>query len=134
MVWTPRVTVAAIVENDGRFLLVEELAEGRLVLNQPAGHLEHGESLIDACRRETLEETGWRVEPEAVVGIYRRIEPGSGITIREVAANGLTFEAVWLDRDRLAACADRHRTELVMRCLDDYLAGARHPLSLLADI
>ena len=146
MVWTPRVTVAAIVENNGRFLLVEELAEGRLVLNQPAGHLEHGESLIDACRRETLEETGWAVEPESVVGLYRRIEPGSGITTLRVCFSARAVEhypeqpldtgierAVWLDRDQLVACVDRHRTELVMRCLDDYLAGASHPLSLLAE-
>jgi ADP-ribose pyrophosphatase YjhB (NUDIX family) len=145
MVWTPRVTVAAIVERDGRFLLVEELAEGRLVLNQPAGHLEHGESLIDACRRETLEETGWQVEPESVVGLYRRVEPTSGITTLRVCFSARAVEhypdqpldtgierAVWLDRGQLAACADRHRTQLVLRCLDDYLAGARHPLSLLA--
>ncbi|MBC7162131.1 MAG: NUDIX hydrolase [Immundisolibacter sp.] len=145
MIWTPRVTVAAIVERDGRFLLVEELAEGRLVLNQPAGHLEHGESLIDACRRETLEETGWKVEPESVVGLYRRVEPTSGITTLRVCFSARPVEhypdqpldtgierAVWLDREALAACADRHRTELVLRCLDDYLAGARHPLALLA--
>lgn len=144
MVWTPRVTVAAIVENDGRFLLVEELAEGRLVLNQPAGHLEYGESLIDACHRETLEETGWAVEPESVVGLYRRIESSSGITTLRVCFSARTVEhypdrpldtgierTLWLDRDQLAACADRHRTELVLRCVDDYLAGARHPLSLL---
>ena len=145
MVWTPRVTVAAIVENDGRFLLVEELADGALVLNQPAGHLEHGESLIDACRRETLEETGWQVEPDAVVGLYRRIEPTTGITTLRVcfSARALAHDpgrplddgiarALWLSRAELAASAGRHRTELVMRCLDDYLAGARHPLALLA--
>ena len=145
MVWTPRVTVAAVVENDGRFLLVEEMAEGRLVLNQPAGHLEHGESLIDACRRETLEETGWRVEPDAVVGVYRRIEPTTGITTLRVcfSARPLSHDpsrtldegierALWLSRQELADSAPRHRTELVMHCLHDYLAGARHPLALLA--
>ncbi|MFZ5492333.1 MAG: NUDIX hydrolase [Pseudomonadota bacterium] len=144
MVWTPRVTVAAIVENDGRFLLVEELAQGQLVLNQPAGHLEHGESLIDACRRETLEETGWQVEPDAVVGLYRRIEPTTGITTLRVcfSARALRHDpdrpldegierALWLSREELLASTGRHRTELVMRCLDDYLAGARHPLALL---
>ncbi|GAB4349450.1 MAG: NUDIX hydrolase [Immundisolibacter sp.] len=145
MVWTPRVTVAAVVENNGRFLLVEEMVEGRLVLNQPAGHLEHGESLIDACRRETLEETGWRVEPDAVIGIYRRVEPRTGITTLRVcfSARSLSHDptrplddgierALWLSRQELADSIPRHRTELVMRCLDDYLAGARHPLALLA--
>jgi ADP-ribose pyrophosphatase YjhB (NUDIX family) len=146
MVWTPRVTVAAVVEREGRFLLVEELADGRLVLNQPAGHLEHGESLLDACRRETLEETAWQVEPTAVVGLYRRIEPSTGITTLRVCFSARAVahaparpldegivRALWLTRDELAACAERHRTELVLRCLDDYLAGARYPLALLAN-
>ena len=145
MVWTPRVTVAAVVERDGRFLLVEEAADGRLVLNQPAGHLEHGESLIDACRRETLEETGWQVEPETVVGLYRRIEPSTGITTLRVcfSARALAHDparpldegierALWLTREELLDEAARHRTELVLCCVDDYLAGARHPLALLA--
>lgn len=145
MVWTPRVTVAAIVEHDGRFLLVEELVEGRRVLNQPAGHLEHGESLIDACRRETLEETGWAVEPESVVGLYRRIEPSNGLTTLRVCFSARAVRhypdqpldtgierALWLTCEELLADAARHRTELVLHCLDDYLAGARHPLSLLA--
>jgi len=145
MVWTPRVTVAAVVERDGRFLLVEEVADSRLVLNQPAGHLEHGESLLDACRRETLEETGWQVEPDAVVGLYRRIEPTTGITTLRVCFSACAVahdpdrpldtgieRAVWLTREELLADAARHRTELVLRCVDDYLAGARHPLALLA--
>lgn len=145
MIWTPHVTVAAIVEDRGRYLMVEELADGRLVLNQPAGHLEHGESLLDACRRETLEETGWQVEPLAVVGLYRRIEPSTGITTLRVCFSARTLahdpdrpldagvvRTLWLDRDELCAAAERLRTELVLRCVDDYLAGARYPLSLLA--
>ncbi|MFN3786459.1 MAG: NUDIX domain-containing protein, partial [Thiothrix sp.] len=70
MVWKPHVTVASVIEQDGRFLMVEELHSGRLVINQPAGHLEHGESLLDAVRRETLEETGYRIEPIALLGIF----------------------------------------------------------------
>ena len=74
-VWRPSVTVAAIIERDGRFLLVEEEADGRLVLNQPAGHLEPNESLVDACAREALEETAHRFKPTALVGIYRWVLP-----------------------------------------------------------
>jgi ADP-ribose pyrophosphatase YjhB (NUDIX family) len=145
MVWTPRVTVAAVVERNGRFLLVEEDDAGRRVVNQPAGHLEAGESLIQAVRRETLEETGWDFEPTALVGLYRWVHPTRGLTfLRACFAGALTarhpdrpldpdiLTTVWLDR---AALARRPlRSPMVLRCVDDYLAGRRYPLDLLADL
>ena len=147
MVWKPHLTVAAMVQRQGRFLIVEEHSEGRLVINQPAGHVEDGEAIAAACVRETLEETGWRVTPEALVGIYRWVHPGNGETMVRVcfACNGAMQEADgplddtihaarWLTEAQLRAAAGRTRSPLVLRCLDDYLAGHRHPLTLLRDV
>ena len=144
MRFTPHVTVATIVEDQGRFLLVEELADGREVLNQPAGHLEADESLTQAALRETLEETGWEVELTAVTGIYLYTAPSNGITYQRVcfAARPVRYRAElplddgiigprWLTRAELAEQPQRWRSELVMRCIDDYLAGSRHSLSLI---
>ena len=144
MRFTPHVTVATIVEDQGRFLLVEERADDRDVLNQPAGHLEADESLTQAALRETLEETGWDVELTAVTGIYLYTAPSNGITYQRVcfAARPLRHrpelpldEGIigprWLTRDELAAQPERWRSELVLRCIDDYLAGLRHPLTLI---
>lgn len=144
MRFTPHVTVATVVENDGRFLLVEEVAEGRAVFNQPAGHLEADESLIQAALRETLEETGWEVELSAVTGIYLYTAPSNGVTYQRVcfAAKPLRHRAElalddgiigprWMTRDELAAQPERWRSELVLRCIDDYLAGERFALSLI---
>ncbi len=144
MRFTPHVTVATVVEDQGRFLLVEELADGRTVLNQPAGHLEADESLTQAALRETLEETGWDVELTAVTGIYLYTAPSNGVTYQRVcfAARpiGRREGAVldhgiigprWMTRAELVAAAERWRSELVLRCVDDYLAGERHPLSLI---
>jgi len=144
MRFTPHVTVATIVEDNGRFLMVEELAEGRAVFNQPAGHLEADESLIQAALRETLEETGWDVELTAVTGIYLYTAPSNGITYQRIcfAAKpvrhhpGLALDQgiigpQWLTRDELMAQPTRWRSELVMHCIDDYLAGERFPLSLI---
>ena len=144
MRFTPHVTVATIVEDKGRFLLVEELADGREVLNQPAGHLEADESLIQAALRETLEETGWEVELTAVTGIYLYTAPSNGITYQRVcfAARPIRHRDElplddgiigprWLTRAELTEQPQRWRSELVMRCIDDYLAGSRHSLSLI---
>jgi 8-oxo-dGTP pyrophosphatase MutT (NUDIX family) len=140
--YAPRVTVAAIVERDGRFLLVEELIDGARVWNQPAGHLDPGESLADAVVRETREETGYRFVPEALVGIYLwRRDDGlaflrhvfAGHTVGEPGGE-LDAEIVgvhWRTRDELAAPGAPIRSPLVLRCVDDWRAGARHPLSLL---
>jgi 8-oxo-dGTP pyrophosphatase MutT (NUDIX family) len=147
MRWTPRVSVAAIVERDGRFLVVEERIEGRDVLNQPAGHLEDGESLLAAAVRETLEETAWHFLPEGLTGIYRYRAAGRGLTFLRFCFYGTvtghepqrTLDAeiqrvTWVSRDELARHRDKLRTPMVLRCIDDYLAGARYPLALLTDL
>jgi ADP-ribose pyrophosphatase YjhB (NUDIX family) len=140
----PRITVAAVIERGGQFLLVEEEDEGRVVLNQPAGHLELHESLQDACRREVLEESAWDFEPRALVGIYLWRKPGSGPAYLRFAFCGEPGEqvpgrkldagivrAVWLHSDEIRATAARHRSPLVLRCVEDYLAGRRYPLDAL---
>lgn len=149
MTWKPDVTVAAVVEREGRFLLVEERVGTRLVYNQPAGHLEHGESLLDAVVRETAEETGWQFLPEAVVGVYLWHAPSGADRVRRsflrVAFRGDVVNhdplrplddgierAVWLARPQIAAQASRLRSPLVLRCIDDYASGRRFPLELLA--
>ncbi|ANB03125.1 NUDIX hydrolase [Ectothiorhodospira sp. BSL-9] len=147
MVWTPRVTVASVVEREGRFLLVEEQEDGRRVFNQPAGHLEEGESLLSACLRETLEETGRQLIPEAVVGIYRWQHPDSGLTFIRVAVTGSVSEPLpdhtldedilathWLEPRVLAEDPACQRSPLVLRCIEDYLAGRRYPLELLVEV
>jgi len=146
MRFTPHVTVATIVEDQGRFLMVEETAGGRAVFNQPAGHLEADESLMQAAIRETLEETGWDVELTAVTGIYLYTAPSNGVTYQRVcfAAKALQqrdnyqlddgiIGPQWLTRAELAAQPERLRSELVLRCIDDYLGGERFPLALLRD-
>jgi 8-oxo-dGTP pyrophosphatase MutT (NUDIX family) len=147
MVWKPHVTVAAVAERDGRFLVVEEEIRGKRVFNNPAGHLDPGESLIQAVRRETLEETGWDFEPEAVTGIYLWQNPEVDATFLRVAFHGRCLRhhpelkldhgivaAHWLTRAELAT--ERHplRTPLVLNCIDDMLAGKRYPLELLSHL
>ena len=144
MSWSAHVTVAAIVERDGRFLLVEEETADGLRFNQPAGHLDEGESLVEACTRETLEETAHRFTPEQLIGIYQWPRPGGEITYVRFAFSGTLGEqvvgraldagilrAVWMTRDEIAATQSRHRNPLVLRCVDDYLAGQRYPLDLI---
>lgn len=146
MRFTPHVTVATIIEDQGRFLLVEEMADGRAVFNQPAGHLEADESLMQAAVRETLEETGWDVELTAVTGIYLYTAPSNGVTYQRVcfAAKAVQQrpqhrldEGIigprWLSRDELAAQPQRWRSELVLRCIDDYLEGPHFGLELIRD-
>lgn len=143
----PAVTVAAIVERDGRYLLVRERTRSGLRFNQPAGHLERGETLAGAAARETLEESGWRVEPTALVGIYRWQAPDDGSTFLRFAyaarpidrAGAPTLdegivEVHWLDYDEIVARRDEHRSPLVLECLDDYRAGRRFPAALVRDV
>jgi 8-oxo-dGTP pyrophosphatase MutT (NUDIX family) len=147
MIWKPHVTVATVAERDGRFLMVQERVNGQSVLNQPAGHLEDHESLVTAAVRETLEETGWHFAPELITGIYRWREPVTGRTFIRVAFTGSLLgnvpdarlddgieQAVWLSRSQLLEQAAQLRSPMVLRCIDDYLAGARYPLHLLGDI
>lgn len=144
MDWTPHITVATIVEDQGRFLFVEEMSAGLRVLNQPAGHLEANESLIQAAVRETLEETGYQVEITGVTGIYLYTAPSNGVTYQRVcfAAKALSHDPsspldegiigpVWLSRDELNARQSQWRSELVAQCVDDYLNGPTFDLALI---
>jgi 8-oxo-dGTP pyrophosphatase MutT (NUDIX family) len=143
--WKPAVTVAAVIEHDGRFLLVEEETSAGVRINQPAGHLDPGESLIDACVRETLEETAFAFTPLQLLGVYLwRADGRQGSTYLRFAFTGVLGErdagrrlddgilrTLWLTTDELAARAAAHRSPLVMQCVDDYLRGQRYPLALL---
>ena len=143
MVWKPSVTVAAVIERDGRFLLVEERVDGRLVLNQPAGHLDPGESLPAAAARETLEETGYRFMPSQLVGVYHWQSDAGTTFVRftfcgaHTAPTGAVrldegIVAVhWLTRAEMLARERELRSPTVLRCVDDYLAGTRYPLDLV---
>ena len=145
--WTPRVTVATVVEHEGRFLLVEEHTSEGLRINQPAGHLESGETLTDAAIRETLEETALSFVPDALVGVYMthmdRPDGAAATFLRFTfcgrhepphaprALDTGIVRTLWLTPDELRACQARHRTPLVMRSVEDYLAGRRFPLDFV---
>jgi 8-oxo-dGTP pyrophosphatase MutT (NUDIX family) len=143
----PAVTVATIVERDGRFLLVEEETRFGRKLNQPAGHLESGESIADGAARETLEETGWRVRPTHLVGIYTWADSGNGVTFVRFAfaARAETHDAdrplddgivraLWLPYEELAARRGEHRSPLVLRCVEDYRAGQCWPAGVICEL
>ena len=143
-VWKPNVTVAALIERDGRYLLVEEETDAGIRFNQPAGHLDEGESLITACSREALEETAWHFTPASVVGIYQWQRPQGDITyVRFAFAGNLgdhvpgrvlddgILRAVWMTPEEIQASAARHRSPLVWQCVADHLAGQRYPLELI---
>jgi ADP-ribose pyrophosphatase YjhB (NUDIX family) len=143
----PRVTVAAVIERDGRFLLVEEETSDGLRLNNPAGHLDPGEAPAEGCARETLEETAHRFTPTALVGVYlsRNVRPnGEDVTYMRFAFCGELGElepdrpldtgivrTLWMTEKEIRASPERHRSPLLLRCLDDYLSGKRYPLSLV---
>jgi ADP-ribose pyrophosphatase YjhB (NUDIX family) len=143
-IWKPHVTVAAIIEREGRFHLVEEETDEGLRFNQPAGHLEPDESLLDAVRREALEETACAFEPRALVGVYHyQARRSAAAYVRfafcgeaggPIAGRALDIgivRTVWLTPDEVAACASRHRTPLVAQGVQDYLLGRRYPLDLV---
>ena len=144
MIWKPHVTVAAVVERDGKFLLVEEETDDGIRFNQPAGHLECRESLLDAVRREVLEETAYHFVPRALVGIYNWRNEARDLTYLrftfagEVGAHEAErrlddgiIAAHWLAADEIRARQAQHRSPMIQRCLDDWLAGKRYPLDLL---
>lgn len=143
----PAVTVASVIEREGRFLLVLEETRNGPRLNQPAGHLESGETLPAGAVRETLEETGWHVSLTALVGAYRWEAADNGATfirfafcgdaLRHDATRPLDvgiLRAVWMTRDEIAAQREMHRSPLVMRCVDDFCAGKRWPLAFVAEL
>ena len=142
--WKPSVTVAALVERDGRFLVVEEETAAGLRFNQPAGHLDEGESLIAACVREALEETACHVTPRALVGVYQWPVPAGDITYLRFAFDcGLDrieagrqlddgiVAAHWLTLEELRGTQERHRSPLVLQCVEDWVAGRRFPLDTI---
>lgn len=144
MVWKPNVTVAAVVERDGKYLLVEEETDEGLMLNQPAGHLEPGESLVSGAARETLEETAYEFQPQGLIGIYSWRHQVRNITYLRFAFSGTLgvhhagrpldagiVRALWLSPEEIRASRERHRSPLVLRCIEDHLRGARAPLDLL---
>jgi len=143
-IWKPNVTVAAVVERDGCFLVVEEETDDGLRFNQPAGHLDEGESLVQAAAREALEETAHRFRPEFLVGIYQWPRPAGDITYLRFAFGGAItgfdpdrpldsgiVRAVWMSLDELRATRERHRSPLILQCCEDYMAGRRFPLDLI---
>ena len=146
--WKPNVTVAAIMERDGRFLLVEEHTRDGLKLNNPAGHLDPGESPQDGCAREAIEETAHDFTPTALVGVYlnrfTKTHTDDDLTYLRFAFAGTVgafhpgrtldkgiVRAVWMTADEIRACQPRHRSPLLLRSLEDYLAGQRFPLGLV---
>lgn len=146
MNWIPHVTVAAVIEFEQRFLLVEEEADGLIVFNQPAGHWDEGETLIEAVARETLEETAWHFEAQAIIGIHQYTSPRNQMTYLRICFCGQHYghepdrdldkeilRAVWLTREEVIS-KNNLRSPMVLRCIDDYLAGIRYPLSLISVI
>ena len=150
--WSPSVTVAAIVEKDGRYLLIEEHTQEGLRLNNPAGHLDPGESLIEACARECLEETAHPFQPQHLVGVYQsrfHRESKNGFAAEEITyvrfaftghvSNQMADQALdqgivrvlWLSLEEVRASAERHRSPLVLQCIEDHAKGQRFPMSLI---
>ena len=144
MVWKPHVTVAAVIERDGKFLLVEEETDSGIRYNQPAGHLECREALTDAVSREVLEETAYRFVPKYLVGVYNWRNEAKDLTYLRFTFGGdivghdagRTLDegiiaAHWLTLDEIQARQASHRSPMLMRCIDDWLSGRRYPLDLL---
>ena len=146
MIWKPNVTVAAVLEQEGRFLLVQEQTAQGLLFNQPAGHLEANESLLAAVVRETLEEAAYDIEPQYLIGIYHWHSPASDTTYLRFAFSARILRhhadralddgivcATWMTADEIRASTTRHRSPLVLHCMEDFLAGKRYPLEMLVN-
>ncbi|OQA34515.1 MAG: Phosphatase NudJ [Betaproteobacteria bacterium ADurb.Bin341] len=142
--WKPNVTVAAVIHRDGQYLLVEEETDDGVRFNQPAGHLECCENLLDAVVREALEETAYHFKPTALLGVYNWRQEEKKITYLRFAFIGEIYgweaerkldkgiiAARWMSVDEIRACADQHRSPLILRCIEDHAAGKRYPLELL---
>ena len=153
MTWKPNVTVAAVIEQDGKFLLIEEQTSDGLLFNQPAGHLEANESLLAAVVRETMEESAYAFEPQYLIGIYRWHSPASdpstslktGTTYLRFAFSGKILahyperpldegilRTTWMTTEEIRDTQPRHRSPLVLRCVEDFLVGRRYPLDILS--
>ncbi|HEY7887088.1 MAG TPA: NUDIX hydrolase [Steroidobacteraceae bacterium] len=141
----PEITVAAVTETDGRFLVVEERINRRLVINQPAGHVEPGETLLEAVVREVREETAWLFSANELVGVYLWRHPGTGRTTKRFTFTGTVADhrddqkldrgivaTHWLTQAELRGREPQLRSPLVLRCIEDYLAGRRQPLAAVA--
>lgn len=147
MRWTPHVTVACVIEQQGQFLLVEELADGQRVLNQPAGHLEPHETLLEAAVREVLEETAWQVEVTDLLGFYTYRSPHNDTSyhrwcfiakaIQHLPQRALDtdiLQTLWLDAEQIRQQQSRLRSPMVLQAFEDYRAGIRYPLTLLREL
>ena len=147
MIWKPNVTVAAVIERDGKFLLVEENPDEGVRYNQPAGHWEPGETLVAGTAREVLEETAHLFSPQWLQGIYSWHHPRKDITYLRFAYGGTLdgfdpqrelddgiIRTVWLSPEEIRACAESHRSPLILLCVEDYLAGRRYPLELVTHL
>lgn len=146
MTWKPHATVAVIVEDDhGRFLMVEERSNGRVVFNQPAGHVEENERITDAALREALEETGWKIRLDHFLGLYTYTSPANRVTYYRFcfAATALSrmtdrldddiIAAHWLELEELQAKHGELRSPLVLKCMEDYRSGRRFPLDVIVE-
>lgn len=143
MIWTPHATVATIVERDDKLLLVEEQSHGKMVFNQPAGHVDEGESIFAAAIRETLEETGWKVELQSFIGTYIYNAPENNVTYYRFCFSAQPIQqatqqldqdiiaAHWLSREQISDLADELRSPLVQKCIDDYDHRTHLPLNYI---
>lgn len=147
MIWKPNVTVAAVIEQAGRFLLVEEETADGPMFNQPAGHLEKGETLLAGVSREVQEETAYRFTPEALLGVYHWQHQRKDITYLRFAFTGRLdghdpqqaldvgiIRACWLTPEEIRACSERHRSPQVLTCIEHYLAGQNFPLTAITHL
>ncbi|OAM51382.1 NUDIX hydrolase [Methylovorus sp. MM2] len=147
MIWKPNATVAAIVEQDGKFLLVEEETAEGIRLNQPAGHLENGETLLQAVIRETQEESAYKFSPESLLGIYHWQHPKKDLTYLRFAFIGSVsnhapeqpldkgiIRATWMSIEEIRANQHMHRSPQVLKCFEDYLSGQKFPLNVVSHL
>ncbi len=145
MIWTPHATVAVVVEKNGKYLMVEEVCDGETVFNQPAGHVDEDESILDAAIRETVEETGWKVSIDAFIGLYTYKAPSNGITYYRMCFAATAIEKVtdqldigiisehWLSYNEIGNLKSQLRSPLVTQCIDDFKNKEHYPLSLIVE-